>query len=280
MSALLQKYWRTGVLGLVVLGIMALALGGYMAPILRIASTPLIAAQSWLSSRYMALYESIRSPQDLASLRLRVGILEEENARLQSQVIELQQQLKDTDILYALLNYARSRPKDTYVAAQVIARDPSPFLQYVIIDTGSDEGVLAGMPVVTAQGLVGKVDAVFPNAARVRLITDAGSSVNVHLTSGQEAILTGSITGDVTLEMVPQDVTLATGEVLLTSGLGGNYPANILIGQVLNVRKLDTELFQSASVQPSVNFSSLRAVLVLTSFVPVDVTPLMPNANP
>jgi len=88
--------------------------------------------------------------------------------------------------------------------------------------------------------------------------------------------LRGSITGEVTLEMIPQDAILEAGEVILTSGLGGNYPANIFIGQVISVRKLENALFQTASVQPIIAFDSLNAVLVISNFDAVDTSPLIP----
>jgi rod shape-determining protein MreC len=68
--------------------------------------------------------------------------------------------------------------------------------------------------------------------------------------------------------------------VVLTSGLGGNYPADILVGQVISIRKRENDLFQAAAVQPAVDFSHLRAVLVITNFKPVDITPLVPQTSP
>jgi rod shape-determining protein MreC len=280
MIAFLQRYWRIGALALVVVGILALALGGYLGPAFRVLSTPLIAAQRFLATRYLAIYQSVRSPQDMAALRQRNALLEAENSRLQAEVIQLQQQLKDTDVLYALLKFAQNRPSDTYVAAAVIGKDPSPFLRYIIIDKGSDDGLKHGMPVVTAQGLVGRIDAVIANAARVQLVNDPGSAVNVMVSSSRtEAILAGSVTGDVQLEMVPLDVTIKPGEVILTSALGGTYPAGILVGQVVGVRRVETELFQTASVQPSVDYNNLRDVLVVTNFSPVDISPLVPSQS-
>jgi len=91
-----------------------------------------------------------------------------------------------------------------------------------------------------------------------------------------EAQLIGSVTGDVSLEMVSQNITLDSGEILLTSGLGGNYPADLLVGQVISVTKKENELFQTASVQPIVDFSILRAVLVITNFSSIDISPLNP----
>jgi rod shape-determining protein MreC len=275
MNTFLQRVWRPAVLVLLVSGVLFLALGGYLTPVFRLASAPVIAAQRWLATRYLAVYQSINSPRDMAELSQRASDLENENARLQSQIIQLQQELVDSQFKDELLGFARSRPEDTYVGATVIGRDPSPFLHYLIIDKGSDDGLRHGMPVVTAQGLVGRVDAVIANAARVQLINDPGSSVNVQLASNRtEAVLNGSITGEVTIDMVPQDAEMKPGDIILTSSLGGTYPSNILVGQVVSVRKLETELFQSASVQPGVDFSSLRVVLVIVDFTPIDTTPL------
>jgi rod shape-determining protein MreC len=134
------------------------------------------------------------------------------------------------------------------------------------------------MPVVTHQGLIGRIASVSPVAARVQLITDPTTKINVRLQPSQvEGILNGSVTGDITLGMIPQDATLQPGDLVLTSGLGGNYPGNILIGQVSGVQRRDYDLFQTASVQPVVDFSKLDIVLVITNFNPVDITPLLPT---
>jgi len=138
-----------------------------------------------------------------------------------------------------------------------------------------------GMPVLSYEGLVGRIDAVTANAARVQLITDPGSAVNVRLPDVEaDAMLTGSVTGDITLDMIPQDVEVNPGALILTSGLGGTYPSDILVGQVVSVRKQETALFQTASVQPVVDFSDLRAVLVVTEFRAIDLAPLIDDFGP
>lgn len=272
-----SNFWQSLILLVVIVGIILLALGGYLAPIIRGVLDPFVSIQSWVSSRYMAVYEFFTVPRDVASLRQRNAELESQVSQLQVEVVQLNQQLREAEILYALLDFARARPENQYIAAAVIGRDPNPFIQYLIIDQGSDNGIRYGMPVVTQQGLVGRIDAVTAVAARVQLITNAATTVNVRLQSSQSnALLQGSLTGDISLQMVPQDVVLLPGEVILTSGLGGNFPSDLLIGQVLTVRKSDTELFQTASVQPAVDFTALRAVLVVKNFRPVDVSPLIP----
>jgi rod shape-determining protein MreC len=275
MKRLSPQFWQRLMLVLIIGGVLALALGGFLAPILKVAFSPLIGAQQWLSSRYLAIVEFFSMPRDVAQLQQRNASLESENTELKTQIIQLEQQLSEAQVYYALLNFTRSHTDNQYVAAAVIGRDPVPFLRNLLIDRGSDDKLKHGMPVVTEQGLVGRIDAVTGGAARVQLITDSASAVNVKLqNSNVDALLVGSVTGEVTLEEVPQDVDLKPGDLILTSGLGGNYPAGIVVGQVLTVRKIETDLFQTASVQPAVDLSNLAAVLVISNFQPVDLGPL------
>jgi rod shape-determining protein MreC len=269
---------QTTIIFLVVGGVMALALGGYFSSASNAFTDSLINIQSWFSSRFVALQDFFTAPRDIASLRQQNADLQNEVADLQAQVIQLQQQVGETQVLAALVDFSRARPENTYKAAAVIGRDPSPFLHYVIINRGSTDGILRGMPVVTDQGLVGRVDAVIADAARVQLITDPGSSVNVRLQNAdEEASLVGSVTGDVILQLIPQDANVETGDLVLTSGLGGGYPPDLIVGQVVNIRSRDYDLFQQATVQSVVDFNRLQIVLVIVNFKPVDISPLIPS---
>jgi rod shape-determining protein MreC len=267
---------QTVVLILFVAGLLALALGGYLTPLSRLVLNPVITIQAWLSTRTQAVEEFLTSPTDVNRMRQRIMELEAENARLQTQVIELQELVSDVQLLSVLLNFATSRPEiDKFVTATVVGRDPSPFMRYITIDRGSDDGLRRGMPVVTHQGLVGRVAAVTAGGARVQLITDPGSRVNVRIQpSDAEAILLGQITGEISLDWIPQDAAVQTGDKVLTSGFGGSYPPNILIGQITGNRRRDYDLFQTAAVQPVVDFSKLQIVMVITNFRPVDTAPL------
>jgi rod shape-determining protein MreC len=281
MKASLPRTLQTVVIVLVSIGLVLLALGGYFHPVTNWFARLGVDAQTWVSSRYMALVDFLTVPRDVASLRQRNAELEAEVARLQTQVIELQQQVTETNILSALVDFARANPSYSYRAAAVIGRDPSPFLRFVVINIGSNQGVLPGMPVVTDKGLVGRVDAVLAEAARVQLITDSASAVNVRIQSSDtEAMLIGSLTGDLSLDMIPKDASLQVGDIVLTSGLGGTYPPNLLVGQVVSVRNLNYELFQQAALQPNVDFNQLQFVLVITNFKPVDITPLITTPGP
>ena len=269
---------QTIILSLLIVGIIALALGGYLTPVTRLVVNPVVSAQTWLAVRFQAIQNIINSPQDLARLRQQNTDLQAEVSRMQAEIIQLKQQLSETQVLSALVDFARVQPENRYLAATVIGRDPSPFVQYVIINRGSDDGLRRGMPVVTQQGLVGRVEAVTSGAARVHLITDPASSINVRLEpSRAQAVVLGSVSGELSLEMIPQSAEVQAGDLILTSGLGGNYPSNIMIGQVTGVRKIETDLFQHASIQPIVDFNKLEIVLIITNFRPVDIAPLVPD---
>jgi rod shape-determining protein MreC len=272
---------QTIALAILVIGILLLALGGYLTPISRVAFSPFISTQTWLASRYLAVRDFMTAPRDVARLSQLNDQLEAEIARLQSQIIELQQENAELEVLSALLDFARTHAENEYITAAVIGRDISPFLHYIIINRGSDDGLRRGMPVVSSQGLVGRVAAVTADGARVQLINDPGTAINVRIQpSGAEGSLAGSITGDITVENIPQDANIQTGDLVLTSGLGGNFPPDILIGQVSGVRQRPVELFQTAIIEPVVDFSRLEIVLVIVNFRPVNIGPLIPTTEP
>ncbi len=265
---------------LLALGLIGLALGGYLTPLSRILLNPIVSAQTWLAKRYQAVQSLITQPEDVTTLRQQNSALEAENSRLQVQIVELQQQVTEAQLLSTLVDYERRHVENQYIAASVIARDVSPFMHYVIIDRGSDDGLRKGMPVITQQGLVGSIAAVTAGAARVQLINDPGSSINVILEQTDvEAVLIGQITGEIELNMISQNATVQPGDLVMTSGLGGNYPANIVIGQVVTIRNEASSLFQTASVQPAVDFSQLEIVLIITNFQPIDISPLIPTPS-
>ena len=269
------RNWKKIVLVLFVLGVAFFALSGYMNKAIDRVMGPLIGVQSTVMERLNFVINLFTISQTEVELAAENEELKKQVSELQKYIIQLQQNLNEADILYALLGFARSSPDEQYIPAKVIGKDPSPFLKYLLIDQGSDQGIRSGMPVVTNNGLVGRIEAVTASAARVKLITDSTSMINAVVTEvDAECMVQGSITGDVTIEMVSQDVKLEPGQIVQTSGLGGDFPSDFIIGQVLNVNQINNEIFQSASILPAENFSSLQAVLVVSNFSPANTAPL------
>lgn len=264
---------------LLALGLLVLNLAGFLQPAQGLALRPLTGVQTWIALRFAALRDLATAPSDLSSLRLRNAELEAEVARLRQQVITLQEEAAEIEILAALLNYARARPGNRYLAAPVVGEDVSPFIRSIWIGGGSDQGLRHGMPVVTEQGLVGRVADVYPGAARVQLILDPEATVNVLLQASRaDGVLLAQPNGELWVDLISQQAEVAPGDLVLTSGLGGGYPADIPVGEVISVRRRDFELFQQAVIQPAVDFDRIYIVLVILNVPSLPVESLVPVA--
>jgi rod shape-determining protein MreC len=224
------------------------------------------------------LTSAVRGVTDLERFLVDVDQCRAENEELQllvDQLIIENVRLREAEIenvtLREQLSFKQANPSFELLSAQVIGRDPSNLAGYLVLDRGTEEGVAVGMPVLTHRGLVGRITETAAHSSKVLLITDPSSSVNALL---QESRATGVVQGSVTqgliMRYVQQTEELEPGDLVLTSGLGGNFPTRLIIGQVTAVVKRDVELFQQAIVRPSVDFGSLEMVMVLTSFQPID----------
>src|SRR5260221_14716789 len=107
---------QTTVLLLLVVGILALALGGYFSFVSNNFNNILVGSQSWISSRFLAIQDFLTVPRDVIALRQQNASLQGDVARLQAQVVQLQQQVSETDALAALVNFSRSNPENHYTA--------------------------------------------------------------------------------------------------------------------------------------------------------------------
>jgi rod shape-determining protein MreC len=163
-------------------------------------------------------------------------------------------------------------PNYTRVTGLVTGYDTSPVYRSLIIDVGSEDGVHVGMPVEGARGLVGQVHQTTAHSAEVLLVTDSSSSVPGRLGSSRAVgMVHGGGTGGVmTLDWVDLDAQIGIGDLVITSGLGGRFPENMVIGRVINVERREADLFQQAIIQPAVAFDSLEVVFVITDFEPVE----------
>ena len=207
------------------------------------------------------------------SLRERNAELEEALARAQAELVELREIASDASRLSELLDYVSAVQNQDTLTAEVIGYDQNNLIRTIIINKGARDGVAIGMPVVTRQGLVGRIIDVTALAARVLLITDPSSSVSARLQiSRAQGTVQGRLTGSLRMGLIPLGATIEVGDVVLTSGLGGNFPPDIVIGQVTSVRQFEFELNQEAEVRSLVNFDTLEFVLVITNFVPIDIS--------
>ncbi len=276
MSRLQTRTLIVGVLLLASLSLLVLNQTGQLAGLKTVLLVPLTALQRSLAGASAGLGRVFTPGGDTAALQARLDALEAENIQLRAENIQLREDSADLELLTGLLDYERSKPDNRYAAANVIGRDSSPFLGYIMIDLGSDAGLTRDMPVVTGQGLVGTIVQTTCCASVVRLVTDADSAVTARLqTSRDEGIALGSFSGGLELQYLSQQATVAPGDIVLTSGLGGQYPEGLVLGTVSAVQRQDYEVLQKAILSPAVDFNRLEIVLIITDFKPVDLSPLL-----
>lgn len=266
---------RTGflILSLLIAGGLILAsAAGLLSPFEGIASTPLETVSGFFARFGRALNDNITRFNDMQALQQRIADLETALALYQEELVELREKASDYDRLTSLLDYVQTARNQEFVTADVIGNDQTALLRTIIINRGTRDGIAAGMPVATGQGLVGRVIQVSANASRVLLISDPSSSVSARLQNTRdEGAVVGQTSGALLMEFIPLDSQLRDGELVITSGLGGNFPPDLVIGQVTNVRLAPSGLYQIAQVRSLISLDTLEFVLVITDFQPVDL---------
>jgi rod shape-determining protein MreC len=149
------------------------------------------------------------------------------------------------------------------VAAQVIGSSGSDLSRVVYIDKGENAGIKRDMPVMTADGIVGKVLMVYPAVSQVLLINDQSSGVGAILEKSRlQGVLRGGANGEVMLERVMSDEQVVPGDVVLTSGGDQIFPKGLPVGTVRKVSN-GKDLFLTVKIKPAANLSKLEEVLVL-----------------
>ena len=147
--------------------------------------------------------------------------------------------------------------------ARVVAYDPSQWSRCVIIDTGKEEGVMVGLPVLSGDGIVGRIVQTYPHYAKVMLIVDRNSGADAMVQRTRvRGILQGKGGNRCSLEYVPKNADVEVGDLVLASGLGGIYPAGQVFGRVTHVDKKSHGPFQEIMVTPG-NLSALEEVLIV-----------------
>ncbi len=248
---------------------------GYLAPIKTVVQTVLVPFQRTVSSVAQDLSRRTTPLKDAVAMQARVTELETLSNRLMVENVQLREVIRENELLRQLLNYTQNNTQFSYQPTTIIGRsvgvDPTNLLYFVYVDVGASNGVARHMPVITERGLVGRVTAVGPNSAQVLLLIDPSSAVNALIQNGRATgIVRGNIDGTLTMDRIPQGETVRHGDIVLTSGLGGNFPSKLVIGQVTEVLQHDQDMFQTAKIRPSVDFYKLEILLIVTSFPPVD----------
>ena len=254
------------------LGLMILSQTGLLAPLEDLASIPLNIISGALNNIALSVVGGVTDLAELQDLRQRNADLEEALTQFQAELVELREIASDYERLTELLAYTTTTTSQAFVTGDVINVDQTGLRRTITINQGARDGVEIGMPVITGQGLIGRIMDVSANAARVLLITDRDSAVSARLQSSRvQGSVRGQLSGNLRMTMIPLGDVIQVGDLVITSGLGGNFPPDIVIGVVTSIRQFEFELFQEAEVTSLNNFDTLEFVLVMTSFEPIDI---------
>src|SRR6266516_4574584 len=216
--------------------------------------------------------------EDLGGTVQKIGELASQNARYREQIDRYEAQLvrmreleAENQDLRNLLGLRQKTGLGELIPVRKIAGDSNPFVGSFTVDKGEDDAVRTGMTVATSRGLVGRVVRAAPSTAKVLLITDPNSAVTGRVQpTGATGVVRGRVDSrlpaddaKLLMEKIPQEDRLQSGDVVITSDLGGVFPEGLMVGTVVQVRRRDGDLFQEATVEPAVEMSRLERLYVV-----------------
>ena len=222
--------------------------------------------RSALTSVAASAAAALTDAQRFNELRNENDALRAEVAELRSAAAGVQATHQENEALRAALDYQRANSEFTLLTAQVTGRDSVDVLETLIIDRGAADGVQVGMAVLSDGNLAGRVRSVTTTSANVLPILSSSSAVNA-VAQGDDGEADGIVEADARgglhLTRVEPDAPLATGDLVVTSGLGGGFPRGLLIGRVIAVLRSPENVFRTAAVEPFVRIERVGVVQVI-----------------
>lgn len=269
MSFLKKRYLKISVIVIVLLATL-IALS-------KIGDNPVQSALNSVMSPIFAAAEKIVTPArkfiyrvknansyeaEIEELKKQVNALKTENRSREEYIVE-NRRLKE------LLSLKDGMSESRTITARVISYEPDSWYDTFMINKGENAGISKDNAVITGLGVVGKITEVGKNWAKVSTLINISNSVGVKLSRTGDI---GVVSGDAflaenkkcRLEYLSNDKKLINGDILLTSGLGGIYPSDLSVGKVTEIHADSAGNLEYAVVEPSVDFSSLYEVLVIT----------------
>ncbi len=264
-----------GVVVLILLGIMiySATTGGLATIPETLAGVILTPIQSLTTSVSNGVSDFFGNLTGGGAMRAELEALKEENAALRQQLVDYDE-LKQTNAWYSeILGLHEENPEYTFAAGRVIARDPADYFGNFTISAGQHSGVEEGDPVVATDGsLVGVVEEVGLTYAKVRSVLDPSTKVACQISRTGDTAYTAGSTVDMARQNALRVNTLerssgaGVGDYVVTSGIGGVYPAGLLIGSVREIRNATDGMTLDADVDLFAEIYDLKQVMVITSF--------------
>lgn len=197
--------------------------------------------------------------------------MQKEIDSLRSQLVDYEQSRQKLTLYEEFLGLKEKNPDYTFVAGSVIARDSVDMYQSFVLDCGSTDGVSVNDPVIYGANLAGIVKEVRASSCVVKTFLNPGISVSAYeVRSREEGYVEGNALlakdGSCRLSALSRNTAISNGGIVCTSGIGGIYPRDFIIGTVKEVADETADISSYAILTPAVDFQSLTDVFVLTDF--------------
>src|SRR3989344_2110432 len=236
---------------------------GILAPIIDYSRTGV----NFLMTPFAAVFSKINNffevVGNIRNLAAQNDILGKQIEELTGELAVLEKEEQENRVLREALGF-KQNTKLKLIPAEVMTLDPLKGDVRVTLNRGSNQGVSAqDAVVISGNVMVGVIAEVSDNTSQMNLVTSSQVNINAQNTSGKAL---GLVKGDhglgLLFDLISQNEAIASGDKIVTSGLSGLYPKNLLIGTVSEIRSSSSELFQRASVIPAANLRNLRVVFI------------------
>lgn len=275
----MNRFFKSKSFKLFVIVVAALLLGSVIAGITHMDSTPLSSALGIITHPLQKISASVGNYIDDYCDNFRSSAaLQKENEKLRQKLADFQYELADYEntkrtlkIYEEFLGVKEENPDFIFANASVLSRDSVDIYGSFILDKGSAKGIEVNDPVIFGKNIVGIVTEVTPTNCTVKTLANPDVSVAVYeARSNEVGYVTGFENGiDTTVFMLPglsKDSNIASGGVVYTTGIGGIYPKDLIVGTVEEIRKSQSDISYYGVIKSEVDFSQLTEVFVITDF--------------
>lgn len=247
----------------------ATAGGSFLASLLGFVSSPMQSIATDVTGNVTEFLDLDGYSKD--ELKELVGVLQEEKAQLEDQLVDYETLKQENDQLKTQLGLEEEEPENELRAASVIGRDPNDVFYGFSIDQGTLSGVTQGAPVITDKGLVGVVTQAYATTSKVACLLSEDVKVAAWSPKRQESgVITSDIatagTGLLRLSYLSGSTQVQEGDIITTSGEGGSYPQGLKIGTVQSVEKSENDISQYAVIRPFEDLTTVKEVFVIIDF--------------
>ena len=275
----MRNFFRTTKFRIILAVLFSLLLGIFAAAVSDSGSSPLTTALSYIMSPLENAAASLADTMNdfnswfvsSKTYAEKIDALKEENAKLRTQLVDYEKTLHKLEAYEEFLDVKEKNPDFSFVPATVILKDSSDIYGSFTLNKGSDHGIEVNDPVIYGDVLVGTVRTVTGNSCTVYTLFNPDVSVSAYEIRTREdcyteADATVSRDGLIVLSGLAKNTPVVSGGLVCTSGIGGLYPKDLIIGTIKDMQTDATGLGITAFVEPEADYSLLTDVFVITDF--------------